>query len=59
MKKKKFNKKLSLNKETVSNLDNIKGGNGEKCRITAPNSGCQPTENNQTICNAQITACYI
>ncbi|MCD4794333.1 MAG: class I lanthipeptide [Bacteroidales bacterium] len=26
MKKKKFSKKLALNKETISNLDNIKGG---------------------------------
>ncbi|MBI9034147.1 MAG: class I lanthipeptide [Bacteroidales bacterium] len=26
MKKKSFNKKLTLNKETISNLDSIKGG---------------------------------
>jgi len=26
MKKKKFNKKLSLNKETISNLNDVKGG---------------------------------
>ena len=58
MKKKKFNKKLSLNKETISNLDKIKGGNDIKCQDTRLNSNCQLTDN-LTMCGAQITACYI
>ena len=38
MKKQKFNKKLSLNKETITNLNEIKGGGGEK--ISQPGSHC-------------------
>ena len=51
MKKKKFNKKLSLNKESIANLnsselDNVKGGHN----LTVYNS-CNPNCNtNNTIC---------
>ena len=52
MKKQKFNKKLSLNKETITNLNEIKGGgirdakslpypNGSACCAT---NTCSPTE---------------
>ena len=52
MKKQKFNKKLSLNKETISNLDKIKGGAPQlktpNCAIFSTVPGC-PTVT-QTLC---------
>ena len=53
MKKQKFNKKLYLNKETISNLDKIKGG---ACKDTISNcpqtTGCTmpPPCNSDELC---------
>ena len=40
MKKQKFNKKLSLNKETITNLDKIKGGGDKYTGICSGHATC-------------------
>ena len=51
MKKQKFNKKLSLNKETISNLNEIKGGGGkgETDEVPCKTDDC-PTVQFPSIC---------
>ncbi|MCD4794092.1 MAG: class I lanthipeptide [Bacteroidales bacterium] len=59
MKKKKFNKKLSLNKEKISNLNEIKGGGG-KCPDTDPTTSCVVSENHcisEKICFTNFQSC--
>ena len=56
MKKKKFNKKLSLNKEKISNLDNIKGGSELTVR---PNCFTQHPEHCGCTAICRTAECFI
>ena len=46
MKKKKLNGKLTLNKEVISNLNDIKGGGGKDCYTDPGQWSCTPTHLN-------------
>ena len=64
MKKKKFNKKLSLNKESIANLNSsemrkVNGGKHQHALVTDESIDCPPETENLACISFPINTCWM